>query len=184
MANKNGNRGLADPISIKPFGKDDDLVKVIVETPKDSNNKYAFDPEERIFTLKKVLPAGMSFPYDFGFVPRTEAEDGDPLDVLIFMDQPAYPGVLLKCRLIGLLEGEQTEKNGKAVRNDRLLAVEQGSHTYAHLKHVKDVLQRLLDELGEFFANYHKLEGSEYKTLGIKGPSGARKKLANTKAAA
>jgi inorganic pyrophosphatase len=109
MANKNGNRGLADPISIKPFGKDDDLVKVIVETPKDSNNKYAFDPEERIFTLKKVLPAGMSFPYDFGFVPRTEAEDGDPLDVLIFMDQPAYPGVLLKCRLIGLRAGEQTE---------------------------------------------------------------------------
>jgi inorganic pyrophosphatase len=183
MANKNGNRGLADPISIKPFGKDDDQVKVIVETPKDSNNKYAFDPEERIFTLKTVLPAGMSFPYDFGFVPRTEAEDGDPLDVLIFMDQPAYPGVLLKCRLIGLIEGEQTEKNGKTVRNDRLLAVEQGSHTYAHLKHVKDVPQKLLDELGEFFANYHKLEGSKYTTLGIKGPGGARKKLADTKAA-
>jgi inorganic pyrophosphatase len=87
MANKNGKCGLADPISIKPFGKDDDQIKVIVETPKASNNKYAFDPDEPIFTLKTVLPAGMSFPYDFGFVPRTEAEDGDPLDVLIFMDQ-------------------------------------------------------------------------------------------------
>ena len=64
----------------------------------------------------------MPFPYDFGFVPRTEAEDGDPLDVLIFMDQPAYPGVLLKCRLIGVIESEQTEKNGKTVRNDWLLA--------------------------------------------------------------
>jgi inorganic pyrophosphatase len=184
MGKKNGKRGLADPITIKPLSKNDEEIKVIVETPKASNNKYAFDPDEGIFTLKKVLPAGMCFPYDFGFVPRTEAEDGDPLDVLIFMDQPAYPGVLLKCRLIGLIEGEQTEKGGKPVRNDRLLAVERGSHTYDHLKDVKDVPEKLLNDLGELFVNYHRLEGSEYRRLGVKGPSAARKKLTDTSIAA
>jgi inorganic pyrophosphatase len=66
-------------------------VKIVIETPKGSRNKYAFDGQENAFTLKKVLPAGMSFPYDFGFVPSTLAEDGDPLDVLVLMDEPAFP---------------------------------------------------------------------------------------------
>jgi inorganic pyrophosphatase len=80
---KNGNRnGLADPSRLKPIDKDDkELVRVIIETPKGSRNKYAFDQDEKAFALKKVLPAGMAFPYDFGFVPSTVADDGDPVDV-------------------------------------------------------------------------------------------------------
>jgi inorganic pyrophosphatase len=93
-------------------------IQVIIETPKDSRNKYAFDSEQRIFILKKVLPAGMTFPYDFGFVPSTEAEDGDPTDVLVLMDEPAFPGCLLKCRIVGIIEG----KKKKGERNDRIIA--------------------------------------------------------------
>ena len=87
------------------------LFRSIIETPKGSRNKYAFDPDQRIFELKKVPPAGMAFPYDFGFVPSTVAEDGDPVDVLVLMDEPAFPGCLLRCRLIGIIErGEQVQR--------------------------------------------------------------------------
>jgi inorganic pyrophosphatase len=119
MAKKNG---LADPTRLKPSDQNDkDLLRVIIETPKGSRNKFAFDPEERIFELKKVLPSGMTFPYDFGFVPSTKADDGDPVDVLVLMDEPAFPDVF--CRAApsaslkvnrGITEGESgtTESSG------------------------------------------------------------------------
>jgi inorganic pyrophosphatase len=127
------------------------------------------DPDERTYTLKKALPAGMAFPYDFGFVPSTEADDGDPTDVLVLMDKPAFPGCVLKCRLIGVIEGEQG--NGKkAERNDRIIAVELENHSRADVKHVDDLGKKL-----EFFVNYHQLSGKEYKVLDVKGSGAARK---------
>jgi len=81
-----------------------------IETPKGSRNKYAFDEKQKIFALKKVLPAGMAFPYDFGFIPSTIAEDGDPVDVLALMDEPGAVGCLLQCRGVGIIEGEQGKK--------------------------------------------------------------------------
>lgn len=104
--------GLANPTRLSPFESKDSDLTVIIETPKGSRNKFAFDPEERIFALRKVLPAGMSFPYDFGFVPSTLADDGDPLDVLVLMDEPAFPGCKLTCRLVGVIEGEQGREEG------------------------------------------------------------------------
>ena len=87
---KKRQRSLADPSLLSPRVEDDkQLFKVVVETPKGSRNKYAFDPRNRVFELKKVLPAGMVFPYDFGFLPSTKGGDGDPLDVLVLMDEPA-----------------------------------------------------------------------------------------------
>jgi len=96
MSKKNG---LADPSRLKPFDPNDkQLFRVVIETPKGSRNKFAFDPDEHIFHLKRVLPSGMEFPYDFGFVPSTKADDGDPIDVLVLMDEPAFPGCVLSCR--------------------------------------------------------------------------------------
>jgi inorganic pyrophosphatase len=153
--NRNGNRSaLADPSRLKPIvdDEDDEIIKVVIETPKGSRNKYAFDPDDRTFTLKEVLPAGMGFPYDFGFVPSTEADDGDPTDVLVLMDEPAFPGCVLKCRLIGVIEGEQG--NGKKTeRNDRIIAVELENHSWADVKHVDDLGKKFLKELEEFFVN-------------------------------
>jgi len=167
--------GIADPTSLSVFDKQKD-VQVIIETPKGSRNKYAWDPDQHVFILKKVLPEGMVFPHDFGFIPSTEAEDGDPIDVLVLMDQPAFAGCLLKCRLVGIIEGEQTEK-GKTERNDRLLAVSNTSHTHSAIKSIKDLNKTFLDEVEKFLMNYHANDSATFKVLGCKGPGAAQKCL-------
>ena len=176
---KNGVRnrkpGLADPTRLSPHDDDDkEILQVIIETPKGSRNKYAFDPDQEIFQLKKVLPAGMAFPYDFGFVPSTKGGDGDPIDVLVLMDEPAFPGVLLKCRIIGVIEGEEGTKK-KMQRNDRVVAIEHANHSWADIGNINDLGKKFLKELEEFFVNYHELDDNEYRLLGAKGPGEARK---------
>lgn len=170
---KSRSRALQDPTQLHPFDEDD-LVVVIIETPKGSRNKYAFDPKERVFELTRVLPAGMEFPYDFGFVPSTVGGDGDPLDVLVLMDEPAFAGCKLRCRLIGVIQGEQGDKKDME-RNDRVVAVENGNHSYAHIKHIDDLGRPFERELEAFFVNYHRLSGKEYRILGLKGPAAARR---------
>jgi inorganic pyrophosphatase len=151
---------------------------VVIETPKGSHNKFAFDAEQHVFHLKKVLPAGMAFPYDFGFVPSTLAEDGDPVDVLVLMDEPAFPGCVLSCRPVGVIEGEQKDKKSKQ-RNDRIIAVEKDAHSFADVKTIDYMGKQFDKELEEFFVNYHKLTGKEYRVLAMKGPDQARKLVKN-----
>jgi inorganic pyrophosphatase len=166
---------LSDPSKLRPLDEDSNTtIQVIIETPKGSRNKYSFDPEQKIFQLSKVLPAGMSFPYDFGFIPSTKAEDGDPTDVLVLMDEPAFPGCLLKCRVVGVIEGVQGKKKR---RNDRVIAIEQENHSYAHVRHVRDLGETFVDELEEFFVNYHRHLGKKYKVVGVKGPAEARRRI-------
>lgn len=165
-------KALANPTLLKPILKDENLVQVIVETPAGCRNKFAFDHEQAVFCLKKVLPAGMTFPYDFGFLPQTIGEDGDPLDVLLLMDQPAYPGIAVRARLIGVIEGEQTEGK-KTVRNDRLVAVAEANHQYAKVRRLSDLPGRWIRELEDFFVNYNTLEGRKYRLLGCKGANAA-----------
>jgi inorganic pyrophosphatase len=172
---KRAAAGLADPAKLQPFDQDDkDLTTVIIETPKGSRNKYAFDPQERIFALKKVLPAGMAFPYDFGFVPSTRGGDGDPLDALVLMDEPAFPGCKLSCRIIGVIQGEQGNKK-QTVRNDRVVAVESANHSYARVRRVDDLGKRFQRELEEFFVNYHRLSAEQFRIIALKGPAAARR---------
>jgi inorganic pyrophosphatase len=167
---------LSDPAELASFTDDGKSIQVIVETPKGSRNKFAFDEKRQIFRLKKVLPVGMAFPYDFGFVPSTKAEDGDPVDVLVLMDEPAFPGCLLECRVIGIIEGEQRSKQ-KKFRNDRVVAVECSDHDFADIHHVRRLGKRFVRELEEFFINYHALSGSKFRVLKVKGPRNARKRI-------
>ena len=95
MPKKKNSGGRANPILLAPLDKKTDALQVIIETPKGSRNKYAFDENQGLFLLKKVLPAGMAFPYDFGFVPSTRAEDGDPVDVLVLMGRAGVCGLLV-----------------------------------------------------------------------------------------
>jgi inorganic pyrophosphatase len=180
---KNGVNALANPTLLKPIDKQDGMLQVIVETPKGSRNKFSFDPEQKVFALKKVLPAGMVFPYDFGFLPQTIAPDGDPLDVLLLMDEPAFPGVVVRARLIGVIEGEQIEGK-KKTRNDRLLAVAEANHLYADIQSHRDLPEKWTKELEEFFVNYHKLEGKQYKLLGCKDIPEAKTLIKEAKRAA
>ena len=160
-------KSLVDPTKLKPVRKKDGTLQVIVETPKGSRNKFAFDPDQGIFILKEVLPAGMVFPYDFGFLPQTMAEDGDPIDVLLLMDEPAFTGCAVRAVLIGVIEGEQLDGK-KRIRNDRLLAVAEANHMYSNIRKLGDLPKHFLDELEDFFVNYHSLEGKKYKLIGCK----------------
>ena len=174
---KNTSRSLADPSHLPALDADDlTTIHVVIETPKGCRNKYAFDEERRLFVLKKVLPAGMAFPYDFGFVPSTRAEDGDPVDVLVLMDEPAFPGCLLTCRPVGLIEGEQGTKK-KKIRNDRIVAIETENHSYTHITHVEDLGKPFIHELCLFFINYHELSDEQYRVLAVKGPRAARDRV-------
>ncbi len=169
MSKKNG---LADPSRLKPFaGGQKGLLRVIIETPKGSRNKFAFNPDDHIFELRKVLPAGLAFPYDFGFIPSTKAEDGDPVDVLVLMDEPAFPGCALSCRPIGVIQGEQREDSW--IRNDRIVGIEQGAHSWADIDNVDDLGKHFRKELEEFFVDYHRLSGTKYRVLAFKGPEEA-----------
>jgi inorganic pyrophosphatase len=173
-------KALADPTRLKPLNKKDGLLQVIIETPAGSRNKFAFDPKQSIFALKKVLPAGMSFPYDFGFLPQTIAADGDPIDVLLLMDEPAFPGCAVPARLIGVIEGEQVDDK-KRIRNDRLVAVAEANHMYANVRKLKDLPNKWIKELEVFFVNYHDLEGKRYRLLGCKGADTALKLIKQAK---
>lgn len=156
---------------LKPFDENGEL-NVIIETPKGCRNKYGFDEKLKLFKLSGVLPAGHSFPYDFGFIPNTRGEDGDPLDVLVLMDEPAFPGCLIPTRLIGVIEAEQTECDGKVERNDRLVAVAANSHAHSDIKSINDLNETLVDEIEHFFIFYNEAKEKKFKPL---GRFGARK---------
>lgn len=169
------SRVLADPSALDPFTSSGDL-QVVIETPRNSRNKYAYHHERHVLVLKKVLPTGMLFPFDFGFVPSTLAEDGDPIDVLVLMDEPTVPGVLLEARLIGVIEGEDVLEGGKTQRNDRLLAIATVSETYEQINDVSQLPEKMVESIKQFFATYPRLlAGKVYTVLACKGPAEARK---------
>jgi inorganic pyrophosphatase len=155
-------------------------LNVIIDTPKGSRNKFSWEKNLQLFELSGVLPAGAVFPYDFGFIPNTRGEDGDELDVLVLMDEPAFTGCLVRSRLLGVIEAEQTEK-GKTNRNDRLIAVAADSHTHGDLKSISDLNLKLLDEVEHFFVSYNKAKGKKFKPLGRYGPERALKLVAQSK---
>lgn len=160
---------------LTPFDKESGDLNVIIETPKGCRNKYAFDEKLGLFVLKGVLAAGFSFPFDFGFIPNTKGGDGDPLDVLVLMDEPAFAGCLVPSRLIGVIEAEQTEKDGKTERNDRLIAVASNSKTHEHIKSLNDLNEMLIDEIEHFFVSYNKAKGKQFKPLGRFGAIKAKR---------
>jgi len=146
--------------------------RVVIETPKGRRGKLDYDPRSGLFRLKTLLPDGMSFPLDFGFVPSTLCDDGDPLDVMVLADEPNLPGTLLDVRLIGVIEAEEVE-HGKTERNDRLVAAAAVSHLYASVKNIAALDTDFIDNLVQFWTNKDRLEGKVFRSLGVKGPDEA-----------
>lgn len=146
--------------------------QAIIETPKGRRSKFKYDEEAGLFSLSNILPEGFSFPFDFGFIPSTEAEDGDPLDVIVLMDEPAHVGCLLAVRLLGAIKLAQTEK-GKTKENDRLLAAAVKSVQYKELKEISEVPKALLEQINEFLELYNKNSGKHDEVKGIEGPEHA-----------
>ncbi len=151
-------------------------VTVIVESARGSRNKYKFDETTGKFKLSKIMPEGMTFPFDFGFFPNTKSQDGDPLDVLILNDAPTFPGCQIDCRLIGVIQAMQTEQ-GEKKRNDRLIAVAAASILFEDITEISQLQQSLLKQLQEFFVNYQKARDVPFEIMSVEGSHAARKQL-------
>jgi inorganic pyrophosphatase len=149
-------------------------LNVIIETPKGSRNKFKYDEKLGLFKLSGVLPAGAVFPFDFGYIPATQGGDGDPLDVLVLMDEPAFAGCLVSARLIGVIEAEQTE-DGKTERNDRLIAVATDSHDHHEIQSLDQISPNLVQEIEHFFVSYNTIKGKQFAPKGRFGPERAQK---------
>ncbi|MDB6169052.1 MAG: hypothetical protein JWM88_1916 [Verrucomicrobia bacterium] len=151
---------------------------MVIETPKGSRNKLDYDPRLGAFRLAKTLPEGMVFPYDFGFVPLTRGEDGDPLDALVLMAESTVPGCVVDCRLIGMIEATQKERGKKPVGNDRYIAISsEAACEFSDIERPDDLPAQMLDQLEKFFVNYNDLEGKVFRCLGTHGPKRALKTL-------
>jgi inorganic pyrophosphatase len=146
--------------------------RAIIETPKGCRNKFNYDPETNLFMLGGLLPEGMMFPFDFGFIPSTLGDDGDPLDILVLMDAPAHPGCLIDVRIIGIITAEQSE-DGEKESNDRLIGVAVHSYQHEKIETIEDVSKTLLSQLEEFFISYNKQRGKKFKVTGTSGPKKA-----------
>jgi inorganic pyrophosphatase len=166
---------MVHPVSkLPPVDLESGCLNVIVETSKGSRNKITFDEKRGLYYLSGVLPTGASFPYDFGFVPSTLGEDGDPLDVLLLMDEPTFAGCLVPARLVGVVTARQRERDGRAERNDRLIAVAAKSRTHERVRDLDDLGDALVEEIEHFFASYNEIKGKRFEPTGRKGARAAR----------
>lgn len=138
---------------------------VIVESPKGSGHKYDYEPDLGLFKLNKVLPAGLVFPFDFGFIPNTIGGDGDPLDIIVISEITSFPGCAMDCRIIGALKAEQTERSGETMRNDRLIAIPEVSQLFDEIQEVEQLPEDFLKQLESFFVNYNEQAGKKFKVL-------------------
>ena len=145
---------------------------VTIETPKGSNAKYHYDASTNSFHLKKLLPVGMCFPYDFGFVPETKGGDGDPVDALVISETGTFPGCKIECRLIGALLAEQ-HTGRKKVRNDRLFFVPEESILFEGIPTIHGLPRTHLKQLEDFFVAYNKSEGKIFKPIKTIGSTAA-----------
>jgi inorganic pyrophosphatase len=150
--------------------------RAIIETPKGCRNKFDYDPDSSLFILGGLLPEGMMFPFDFGFIPSTLGDDGDPLDILVLMDAPAHVGCLIDVHIIGIIKAKQTE-DGETETNNRLLGVAVHSYNHQDQSSIDDVNKSLLSQIEEFFVSYNKQRGKNFKVTGTGGPKSAIKFL-------
>jgi inorganic pyrophosphatase len=163
-----GDYAMPNFLTLPPITQDGD-VNVVIETPRGSRAKFAWDPKLETFALSKSLLTGLSYPHDWGFVPSTKADDGDPLDIMVIHDAATFPGLIVTCRVIGVLQIEQKSKK-KVERNDRLFAVPRRSHSEQALKDVADLKKPIREELEKFFIATDELEDKQLNIIGWKRP--------------
>ena len=145
----------------------------VIEASQGSRHKLKYEASWQAFALSGVLPLGLTFPYDFGFLPSTLGDDGDPLDVLVLADEPLPPGAVVPCRIVGVIEAEQKKKGEPGERNDRLLAVAAASHRYGRCDDLGDLAAQVLDEVERFFVFYNDEKDVRFEPLARRGKAAA-----------
>ncbi|HEY6912379.1 MAG TPA: inorganic diphosphatase [Myxococcales bacterium] len=151
----------------------DGAVRVVVEAPRGCGVKLKYDPRLGAFEYGRVLPLGLTYPYDWGFVPGTRADDGDPLDALVLGDVPSYPGVVIPSRPIGVVQVDQKNEDGERERNDRLILVPLGNDRCAGLRDAAALPRRAREEIERFFLDTTFFTQKDARVLGWKGPKEA-----------
>ena len=137
------------------------LLFVLIEIAGGSKNKYEYDKDLQAFALDRVLYSSVKYPYDYGFIPNTLADDGDPLDGMVIMDEPTCPGCVIAARPVGYLE-----MIDGGDRDEKILCVPDKDPRYAHVKSLKDISPHRLEEIAEFFRSYKNLEKKVTQILG------------------
>jgi inorganic pyrophosphatase len=150
---------------------------VVVEAPRGATVKLKHDPALDVLVANRPLPLGFAYPYDWGFVPGTKAADGDPVDALVYWDVSSYPGVVIRCRALGVLELEQAAKAGGRERNDRILALPLAHPRGAALRTHADLDPRVLEEIEHFFTSSVFFQAKDPRVLGWRGPDAAERLL-------
>jgi inorganic pyrophosphatase len=139
---------------------------VVVESPRGSRLKLKYEPEVGAFFVGRALPLGYTYPYDWGFIPGTKGPDGDPFDALVYWDVPSVTGAVLRCRLLGVLRLDQKGEGKRRERNDRVIAVPLGHERGEDVASVKDLAERVRDELAHFFTSQVYFMPKDPKVLG------------------
>jgi inorganic pyrophosphatase len=146
-----------------------DLVEVVVEIPRGSRNKYELDKARGVMTLNRVLYSSVHYPTDYGFISETLAPDGDPLDALVIIDEPTFPGCHVMARPIGVLD--MRDEKGP---DQKILAVAVGDPHYADMREIDDLGPHWLREIENFFQMYKSLEEKFTDVIGWADASTAR----------
>lgn len=156
-------------LSALPTFAHGDVFHVVVESPRGSALKLKFDADLKAMSISRPLPLGVCFPFDWGFIPSTEGPDGDPLDAMLLWDVASYPGVVVQCRALGILQVEQNRKNhdpSERIRNDRIIALPVETRREQSIEGVDALPARIRQELEQFAITATALEGKDVRVLG------------------
>ncbi len=149
-------------------------LRMVVETPRGCGVKLAYDPKTTVFTVKHALATGIFYPFDWGFVPGTQADDGDPIDALALHENTTFPGVILPCYPLGVVEVSQQAKHGRE-SNPRLIVIPTWHDRFGDLEKVSGLPDRLKEELQQFFLSTTFFTGKDARIEGWRGPNAALK---------
>jgi len=146
---------------IQPGPSVPNVVYAVIEIPKGSRNKYEYDKDMESFALDRVLYSPFHYPAEYGIIPQTLYDDGDPMDIIVLMEQPTFPGCIIETRPIGMMRMIDSGDH-----DDKILGVPVEDPRYKDIKDISDVPSHLLEEIAHFFKEYKRLEGKETEVLG------------------
>lgn len=146
---------------LKPGPSSPEVIYAVIEIPKGSRNKYEYDKDMEAFALDRVLYSPFYYPAEYGIIPQTLYDDGDPMDIMVLMEQPTFPGCVIESRPIGMMKMIDGGEN-----DDKILAVPVDDPKFAEIKDINDLPNHLLEEIAHFFKEYKTLEGKETEVLG------------------
>jgi inorganic pyrophosphatase len=153
-----------------------EIVRMIVEIPKNSGNKYEYDGKLGVFRLDRALYSPMHYPGDYGFIPGTRADDGDPLDVLALVEEPSFPGCLIEVRPVGILNMVDND-----LADQKIVAVPNRNPRYDEVHTMDQIFPHVRREIEHFFAIYKELEGKKTKMLGWGRPMESREVIVKSR---